>query len=93
MTSTEKIAGSDNQFSHPDFKPDAADFFFIYDYGTRPAVQKTLEDLREIARSRPITVVGRGRLSRDAIERQHPWLSQVCPPRHFKNYSIYSSAG
>jgi hypothetical protein len=78
--------------SDPAFKPEPADFYFIYDYGTRPAVEKTLEDLREIARARKITVIGRGRLSRDAIERHHPWLSQVQPPRHFKNYSIYSSA-
>lgn len=78
--------------SDPSFKPEPADFFFIYDYGTRPAVEKTLEDLKEIARSRKITVVGRGRLSRDAIERHHPWLSQVQRPQHFKNYSLYFSA-
>ncbi|MFL5814840.1 MAG: methyltransferase domain-containing protein [Bdellovibrionia bacterium] len=78
--------------SSPDFKPEPADYYFIYDYGTRPAVEKTLEDLKEVARTRKITVIGRGRLSRDAIERHHPWLSQVEPPKHFKNYSIYYSA-
>jgi hypothetical protein len=78
--------------SDPGFKPEAADYYFIYDYGTRPAVEKTLEDLKAIARTRKITVVGRGRLSRDAIERHHPWLSQVQSPQHFKNYSIYFSA-
>jgi hypothetical protein len=78
--------------SAPDFQPAEADFYFLYDYGTRPAVEKTLEDLKAVARRRPIAVVGRGRLSRDAIERHHPWLSQVVPPRHFRNYSIYASA-
>lgn len=78
--------------SDPKFKPEPADFYFIYDYGTRPAVEKTLEDLKEVARSRKITVVGRGRLSRDAIERHHPWLSQVERPQHFKNYSFYFSS-
>jgi hypothetical protein len=78
--------------SDPAFRPEPADFYFIYDYGTRPAVEKTLEDLRQIARTRKITVIGRGRLSRDAIERHHPWLSQVERPRHFRNYSIYFSA-
>ncbi len=78
--------------SAQNFKPEAADFYFIYDYGTRPAVEKTLEDLKEVARTRKITVIGRGRLSRDAIERHHPWLSQVHAPLHFKNYSIYFSA-
>ncbi|MCM2324247.1 MAG: class I SAM-dependent methyltransferase [Oligoflexia bacterium] len=71
------------------FLPEPADFYFIYDYGTREAIEKTLGDLREIARLRPLTVIGRGRASRDAIERRHPWLSQVVPPRHFGHYSIY----
>jgi hypothetical protein len=77
--------------SAPGFRPEPADFYFLYDYGTRPAVEKTLEDLREIASARGITVVGRGRLSRDAIERHHPWLSQVVAPEHFRNYSVYRS--
>lgn len=75
--------------SDPAFVPPAADFYFIYDYGTRKAIQKTLEDLREIAATRPICVVGRGRASRDAIEQHHPWLSQV--REHLGNYSIYRS--
>lgn len=75
----------------PGFRPLLADYYFLYDYGSRSAIEKTLQDLREIARSRTITVVGRGRASRDAIERDHPWLSQVCEPRHFAHYSIYRS--
>jgi protein-L-isoaspartate O-methyltransferase len=75
----------------PGFSPASADFYFIYDYGTRQAIEKTLDDLREIARSRAITVIGRGRGSRDAIERRHPWLSGVVPPEHFSHYSIYRS--
>lgn len=77
--------------SDPAFMPEPADVYFLYDYGTRPAVEKTILDLQAIARRRPITVVGRGRLSRDAIERKHPWLSQVVQPQHFRNYSIYRS--
>lgn len=75
--------------SDESFKPEAAPFYFVYDYGTRRAMDKTLADLREIAAHRPITVVGRGRLSRDAIEHGQPWLSQVVAPEHFKNFSIY----
>lgn len=78
--------------SAPEFRPVEADHYFLYDYGTRPAVEKTLEDLRAVAARRPITVVGRGRLSRDAIERRHPWLAQVVAPEHFRNYSVYRSA-
>jgi precorrin-6B methylase 2 len=80
----------------PDFRPPRADAYFIYDYGTRPSVQKTLEDLREVRRQGaeplpPFRVVARGRLSRDLIERGHPWLSQVHAPRHLGNFSVYQS--
>jgi hypothetical protein len=71
------------------FRPSPADAYLIYDYGTRDAIEKTLEDLRAIARERPIAVIGRGRATRDAIERRHPWLSQVNLPEHCGNHSIY----
>lgn len=74
-----------------DFAPDDADAYFIYDFGSRLAIEKCLQDLRAVARIRPIQVIGRGRASRDAIEREHPWLSQVIPPIHGRQVSIYSS--
>lgn len=72
-----------------DFNPCDADVYFLYDYGSRDAIAKTLGDLREIASRRSITVVGRGRASRDAIERGQPWLSQVVAPKHHDHFSIY----
>ncbi|MES2855172.1 MAG: SAM-dependent methyltransferase, partial [Bdellovibrionota bacterium] len=75
-----------------DFKLKSADLYFIYDYGTNAAIRKTLDDLRQISLQRKIIVVGRGRASRDAIERETPWLSEVVKPEHFKNFSIYRSA-
>ena len=78
--------------SSEDFQPLPADVYFLYDYGTREAIAKTLEDLRIIAQNRAITVIGRGRASRDAIERLCPWLSQVIPPHHYEHYSIYRTA-
>lgn len=84
-----RIELSQADLAAPDFMPVAADTYFIYDYGTRAAIQKSLNDLREIARTRPLTVIGRGRASRDAIEREHPWLSQVRKPEHLGHYSIY----
>ncbi len=69
----------------------SADYYFMYDFGSRKAIEKTLEDLRRIAKTRNITVIGRGRNSRDLIERQHPWLSQVHLPQHYTQYSIYYS--
>jgi hypothetical protein len=77
--------------SEASFRPLPADLYFIYDFGTREAIAKTLSDLREIARDRAITVVGRGRASRDEIERRHPWLSDVCEPQHFPRYSVYKT--
>jgi hypothetical protein len=76
----------------PAFKPRLADFYFIYDFGSRPAIAKTLADLSLVARQGPITVVGRGRASRDEVERRHPWLSEVVEPEHLPRYSIYRSA-
>jgi hypothetical protein len=76
----------------PRFLPREADVYFLYDFGSREAIAKTLGDLRELAKRRPITVVGRGRASRDEIERRHPWLCEVVEPEHLPRYSIYRSA-
>lgn len=75
----------------PDFVPLEAEVYFLYDFGTRSAIEKALRDLQSIARRRGICVVGRGRASRDAIERDHPWLSQVHAAEHYAHYSIYRS--
>ena len=77
--------------SAPDFHMPAAPYYFLFDYGSRRAIEKTLRDLQTVARSRAITVIGRGRASRDAIEHGHPWLAGIHPPEHFVHYSIYRS--
>lgn len=74
------------------FEFPSADYYFVYDFGTRDSVAKTLEDLRLVSMGRAITVVARGGRSRDLIDRQCPWLSQVVEPRHFPHYSIYRTA-
>ncbi|XGC81222.1 SAM-dependent methyltransferase [Bdellovibrio bacteriovorus] len=73
------------------FTPPAADVYFIFDYGSEAAVKKTLNDLKLIALQKPIVVVGRGRLTRFLIHKEHPWLSEVNTPLHFAHFSIYSS--
>ena len=73
------------------FVPLRADFYFLYDFGSRRAIEKSLSDLRQIAQSSAITVVARGGLSRSLIARHHPWLGDVRTPRHYDNYSIYES--
>ncbi len=75
-----------------EFKPVPAACYFIYDFGSRHAIEKTLEDLRVIASMHPVTVVGRGRNSRQIIERGFPWLAEVVMPEHYVGYSIYRSA-
>lgn len=78
--------------SDPEFKLHSARYYFLYDFGSRAAIDKTLDDLRQIAQARAIVVVGRGRASRDAIERRNPWLSQVVEPSHHGHFTIYRSA-
>ncbi|MBI3543229.1 MAG: class I SAM-dependent methyltransferase [Deltaproteobacteria bacterium] len=75
----------------PTFAPPEADVYFIYDFGTQHAVEKSLHDLQQIARKRPITVVARGRGARSWIERGHPWLASVNAPVHHAHYSVYKS--
>lgn len=73
------------------FKLPVADYYFIYDFGSKRAIQKTIEDLKGVAEQKNITVIGRGRAVRDIIEKEEPWLSQVYAPEHFKGYSFYFS--
>lgn len=90
-------AGRDIQLLAADLKSSQfvlprADIYFIYDYGSREAVEKTLRDLQSLAIAGAFIVIGRGGRVRDAIERHQPWLSQVTEPVHFPHYSIYRSA-
>ena len=73
------------------FEPDAADVYFIYDYGTPKAVEKTLYDLKRMAAEKPITLVGRGRHCRYLIERSHPWLVKSDPKAPESRTTVYSS--
>jgi hypothetical protein len=75
-----------------DFSPARAEAYFIYDFGNRNAIEKVLFDLQFISKETPIIVVGRGRSTRDAIERRHFWLTDIVPPEHYAHYSLYRSA-
>jgi hypothetical protein len=74
------------------FKPPEANVFFIYDFGSQQAIRKVLADLKALAKRHSFQVVGRGRATRQIIEREEPWLSQVFAPKHFPNFSIYKMA-
>lgn len=75
----------------PNFKLPEAETYFVYDFSHRAAIDRLLLRLQQIAKSRSVTVVARGRSSRDAIDHRAPWLSQVVTPEHFQNFSIYQS--
>lgn len=66
-----------------------AEIYFLYDFGTRAAVNLCLEKLKKRS---PFILVGRGGLVRDLIAREHPWLGEVQEPRHAHHYSIYQCA-
>lgn len=65
--------------------------FFLYDFGSREDIQSVLLRLQDMARGQSISVLARGGRSREIIDRDHPWLSQVQTPRHFARFSIYRS--
>jgi len=77
--------------SHTDWSLPDAEVYFIYDFGDLESIVRVIDLLKKRARQQPITVVGRGRRTRDHIERHEPWLSQVQPPEHCGNFSIYRS--
>lgn len=62
--------------SAPDFRPIPADVYFLYDYGTPKAIEKTLHDLRRISLGRDLVLVARGKRCQEAIGLRHPWLLQ-----------------
>jgi SAM-dependent methyltransferase len=63
--------------SRKTFQPVEADAYFLYDFGTPEAIEKTLFDLRKISERRSFTLVARGRTCRYAIELRHPWLKRI----------------
>lgn len=76
-----KSNGADVRLKHADLSathltPERADVYFIYDFGTDKAIEKTLYDLRRISLLQPFTLVARGTRCRRAIDLRHrDWLS------------------
>lgn len=75
--------------SAPDFTPPPAEYYFIFDFGSRPAIEKILEDLKKISLQKSITVVARGRGIRNWIYQSHPWLYAMNEPQIFDHFSIF----
>lgn len=81
----------EQDLSAASFTPATAECYFLYDFGTREAIEKALVDLRDIAAKQPIAVVARGRGCRNLIDRGQPWLTEIVEPMHRAHYSIYRS--
>jgi hypothetical protein len=60
--------------SSPDLTLVEADIYFIYDFGNLKAIEKTLHDLRRLAKRRSLQLVVRGRHCRNLIAERHKWL-------------------
>ncbi|MES2965446.1 MAG: hypothetical protein V4760_16305 [Bdellovibrionota bacterium] len=75
----------------PEFKLPQADVYFIYDYGTPKAIEKTLFDLKRVAAKKAITIVARGRACRYSIESRHGWLAKADPAAGETAITIYRS--
>lgn len=73
------------------FRLPVADVYFIYDYGTEKAIEKTLYDLKRISKTHPITIVARGKACHDAIKTRHNWLKLVSTPEPAAKSSIFIS--
>lgn len=85
-----------NQIQLQDLQSDSfampfADVYFIYDYGSEAAIEKTLNQIKSIAQNQKIKLLGRGRRTRHLIHLNHPWLAEVNPPQHFPTFSVYYS--
>lgn len=73
------------------FQPPISDFYFIFDFGSKSAIDKSLNDLRGIARRQPVTVIARGRGIRHEIYQSHPWLSAINTPEVHDHFTIFRS--
>lgn len=74
-----------------DFMIPHAEVYFIYDFSDLDSIIRVLDQIKGYAKKSTIKVVGRGRRTRDQIERHEPWLSQVIEPEHLGNFSIYQT--
>lgn len=73
-----------------DFTLPAAEYYFLYDYGTLAHIRKTMQQLELMGEKKNFKLIGRGKGTRSLIQYEHPWLSQVYEPIHQEHFSIYS---
>lgn len=74
--------------THPDFFPEEADHFFIYDFGKIPHIRDLLNKLSDLADKKKFTVTGRGKGIRSLIGHEFHWLTPFYEEENFSLYSI-----
>jgi len=74
----------------PDVNIPQAEAYFIGEYGTSRAIEKSLNDLRLISQSKKIFVVVIGPEVKNRIKSDHPWLAKV---NEFDAFTMYSNKG
>jgi hypothetical protein len=72
------------------FRLPLADIYFLYDFGKIHHIRHILNQFKNLADHHTFKLIARGNGSRSLIDHEHPWLSQVYPVIHEKNFSIYS---
>ena len=80
----------EKDLTRDDFFLPAAEFYFLYDYGTVAHIRKTLGQIEQLASKQNFKLVARGKGTRSLIQYEHPWLSQVYPAIHEEQFSIFS---
>ena len=68
-----------------------ADVFFIYDYGFKDHILKTLNQCEQVAQEKNIRIVARGILTQGLIKKHHPWLEIIDQGSGQEKYIIYQS--
>lgn len=68
-----------------------ADVFFIYDYGFKDHILKTLDQCEHVAYEKNIRIVARGLLTQGLIKNNHPWLEMIDQGSGQEKYIIYQS--
>lgn len=78
----------EGDLTHPDYIPDEADHFFIYDFGKVPHIRSLLQKLSDLADRKKFTVTGRGMGIRSLIAHEFHWLTPFYEEENFSLYSI-----
>jgi hypothetical protein len=74
-----------------DFEIPEADLYFIYDFGSKYDVYKVLFKIKNLAKSKSVRVIARGRGIRNWISMDFPWLSEINQPYHTPTWSAFRS--